>query len=170
MRREARRWFESSTARQIHHHVQLQCLRCARNLRKSSSPDKDTTLPRSRRGFESRLPLHNIRKAVCKRHQATCSLTAVRACTRDDIQHCHEKSGICPLLGASQYAKLSDGDGSAIGRALDCGSGGRGFESRPSPHSRLRGVTHLLHRLIWQDSGFWCRLSRFESSWSSQEY
>jgi hypothetical protein len=60
MRREARRWFESSTARQLHHHVQLQYMRCAHNLRKSSSPDKDTTLPRSRRGFESRLPLHSI--------------------------------------------------------------------------------------------------------------
>lgn len=48
MRREAHRWFESGTARQLHHHhVQLQCLRCARNLRKSSSQDKDATLPRS---------------------------------------------------------------------------------------------------------------------------
>ena len=84
-----------------------------------------------------------FRSIVCERHWATCSLTAVRACTRDDIHHCHEKSGIRPLLGAPQYAKLSDGDGSAIGRALDCGSGGCGFKSRPSPHPRLRGVTHF---------------------------
>lgn len=61
-------------------------------------------------------------------------------------RRCRKKDGIRPLPVACQYAKLRDGDGSAIGRALDCGSGGRGFESRPSPHSRLHGETHLLHR------------------------
>ena len=28
---------------------------------------------------------------------------------------------------------------------------------------------HVCSIVQWQDPGFWCRLSRFESSWSSQE-
>ena len=41
---------------------------------------------------------------------------------------------------------LTNGEGSLIGRAPDCGSGRCGFESRPSPH---RVVAKLVSCRIW---------------------
>ncbi len=65
-------------------------------------------------------------------------------------RHCSSRAPATP----------NSGDCSSAGRALDCDSGGRGFEPRQSPHSFLRFLALFL-RFIALLIGFLALLIRF---------
>ena len=71
---------------------------------------------------------------------------------RKSVEFCRgiAQSGSALALGArcrgfkSLYPDQFNGDCSSAGRALDCDSGGRGFEPRQSPHFFKRPVAEFL--------------------------